>query len=275
MDEAALAKELSHASQYGGPQRSGVLGRSPLLSTLLRQAGLEASSVELVYLLDRGIERLPAEQQEVAKAAFRRPPYGAEILEDRLSDAARRSATQRTAELRADPARSSATAPVRSLKTMLRRRAEAETQLAKVLITAAARLSAAAPGGPDEPRPVPGDRSEFVADRTLPDGSLMRPGETAEKVWEIRNAGTVPWTGRYLVRIGATASRSAPITPELVRIPNALPGESVRLTVPVEAPPFAGTYEVHWKMADGTGRLYFPDRYWAGVWFTIIVPGPH
>jgi hypothetical protein len=53
------------------------------------------------------------------------------------------------------------------------------------------------------------------------------------------------------------------------------PGRAVEASVDVTAPPFAGTYEVHWKMADSSGRLYYPDRYWAGVWFTIVVPGPH
>lgn len=273
MDEVALGRELTVASQYGGPQRRGVLERSPLLTALLQQAGLQDTSENLVYLLDRGIERLPVEQQEVARAAFRRPPYSADVLEDRLSDAAWRAATERTETLRADPARDSASAPVRSLKTMVRRRNDAILLLAPSLVELAQRLCSQSAGGPEEQRPIAGDRSEFVADRTIPDGALLRPGEKVDKVWELRNAGTVPWIGRWLVRMGTIDSRSTPTTPDRVPISETQPGKSVRVVVPIEAPPLPGTYEIHWKMADADNRLYFPDRYWAGVWFTVVVPG--
>lgn len=46
----------------------------------------------------------------------------------------------------------------------------------------------------------PGDRSQFVADLTLPDGSPVPPGARLEKRWRLRNVGTVPWRGRSLER---------------------------------------------------------------------------
>lgn len=268
-----LEAELLEAGRFGGPTRPDLLDRLPELSGLLRRAGLPVTGEGLVVLLDRGIGRLSDPlMQEVAKATYRRPPYSAELLEDRLHDCARRLAQQRQAARSDDPVRSARSVVPASYKTMRRRREEMAPQLAPLMRREAERLSGVVEGGPMEPRPIPGDRSEFIADRTIPDGTLMRPGESDVKVWEIRNSGTVPWIGRYLIRLG---SAHGPVTPERVPIPDTQPGEKVRISVEVEAPPVAGTYEVHWKMADEHGRLFFPDRYWAGVYLTIVVPGPH
>lgn len=48
--------------------------------------------------------------------------------------------------------------------------------------------------------PLPGDASTFVADVTIPDGTVMPPGFLFEKVWRIQNSGTVPWVRRWLAR---------------------------------------------------------------------------
>lgn len=42
---------------------------------------------------------------------------------------------------------------------------------------------------PPNYRAIHGDASEFIGD-TVPHGTLMAPGETFEKTWTIRNAGT-------------------------------------------------------------------------------------
>ena len=54
------------------------------------------------------------------------------------------------------------------------------------------------------PYPIPDDASTFVADVTVPDGTIMPPFFEFEKIWRIRNSGTVPWVGRWLARRGAT-----------------------------------------------------------------------
>ena len=37
---------------------------------------------------------------------------------------------------------------------------------------------------------VSGDKSRFVRDVTIPDGSVFEPGEAFEKIWEIQNLGS-------------------------------------------------------------------------------------
>jgi transcriptional regulator with XRE-family HTH domain len=118
--------------------------------------------------------------------------------------------------------------------------------------------------------PLPGDASTFVDDVT-PDAVIMPPGFPFEKIWRLRNSGTVPWTGRWLRRLGPPAGLGIPSSPVQVEIAPTMPGQLVDITVPMRAHRQAGTAEVHWKMVDGDGLEFFPDRYPEGIFTTVIV----
>jgi transcriptional regulator with XRE-family HTH domain len=118
--------------------------------------------------------------------------------------------------------------------------------------------------------PLPGDASAFVADIT-PDALIMPPGFSFEKIWRLRNTGTVPWTGRWLRRLGSPAGLGIPSSPLQVSIPNTAPGQTVDITVPLRAHNIPGTAEAHWKMVDDQGNEFFPDRDPEGIFTTIIV----
>lgn len=118
--------------------------------------------------------------------------------------------------------------------------------------------------------PIPGDASTFVDDVT-PDAVIMPPGFAFEKIWRLRNSGTVPWTGRWLRRLGPQAGLGIPSSPVRVEIAPTMPGQLVDITVPMRAHQQAGTAEVHWKMVDDDGLEFFPDRYPEGIFTTIIV----
>lgn len=115
----------------------------------------------------------------------------------------------------------------------------------------------------------PGDVSEFVADVTVPDGSAVRAGSRFVKTWELRNAGSVGWIGRYLVRSGSFGSPDPCRTPDRVPVPYTAPGEHVRVSVDVQAPPSAGHCQVYWKMADSEGHLLLPDA--RAVFFSVRI----
>lgn len=119
--------------------------------------------------------------------------------------------------------------------------------------------------------PIPGDASTFVADITIPDGSLMAPYQQFEKVWRIRNSGTVLWKGRWLARRGAPTGHGIPTSPPKVPIPDTKPGEEVNITVPMRAQPLEGASQVHWKMVDAQGWEYFPGSYPLGLVVGIVV----
>ncbi|MBE1500109.1 transcriptional regulator with XRE-family HTH domain [Amycolatopsis lexingtonensis] len=119
--------------------------------------------------------------------------------------------------------------------------------------------------------PIAGDESAFVADVTVPDGTVMPPGFRFEKVWRLRNAGTVPWIGRYLRRLGAPGGLGIPSSPVRVRITDTMPGETVDIRVPLKSHILPGTAEIHWKMVDEDGFEFFPDRYYQGIFMIIVV----
>ncbi|WP_176992981.1 NBR1-Ig-like domain-containing protein [Nonomuraea jiangxiensis] len=70
------------------------------------------------------------------------------------------------------------------------------------------------------PPATPHDDSTFEGDVTYPDGTVVEQGESFDKTWRIRNAGTIPWQGRYLTRMNDTPCRA----PKRVGIGPVLPG---------------------------------------------------
>ncbi|WP_106396592.1 NBR1-Ig-like domain-containing protein [Actinocorallia populi] len=100
------------------------------------------------------------------------------------------------------------------------------------------------------------DDSVFEGDITYPDGTLVRQGEEFEKVWRIRNAGTVEWEGRFLMR----ANDAICAAPDRVEIPRTRPGESVDIRVRVRTPKESGSCRIYWKMVDRQGRTLFPGK---------------
>ena len=100
------------------------------------------------------------------------------------------------------------------------------------------------------------DESSFVADITIPDGTVVECGEIFEKVWEVRNIGFVTWRDRSL----ACINPSLPLRPltDHVPIPVTIPGEAARLAVHFTAPQYPGAYHSEWKMTDERGRVCLP-----------------
>lgn len=117
----------------------------------------------------------------------------------------------------------------------------------------------------------PDDRSEFVADLTIRDGTIVRPGERLVKRWRLRNAGAVPWRGRSLERIGAASGPAVISSPHRVPIRETMPGETVDIAVELIAPPLPGSTIAYWQMVDEGGMPCFPDRYHHGIYVELVV----
>lgn len=100
------------------------------------------------------------------------------------------------------------------------------------------------------------DDSVFEGDITYKDGSRVEKGETFEKVWRLRNVGSVEWEGRFLMRMNDAPCR----TPDRVEIPRTPPGRSVDIKVLVRAPQEPGNCRIYWKMVDLQGRSLFPGK---------------
>lgn len=110
-----------------------------------------------------------------------------------------------------------------------------------------------------QPRPQPRlDEARFVADVTIPDGSVVRPGQKFTKTWRLRNSGNTTWETGYTFaffsgnRLGATASSAAP---------KAGPGDEVEISLNFTAPTTPGVYRSTWKLRNRQGRFFEFDMY--------------
>ncbi len=100
--------------------------------------------------------------------------------------------------------------------------------------------------------PIPCNRAGFVADVTIPDGTIIPPGATFTKVWRLKNNGTCTWNINYsVVFSGGDRMGGASPTPLTT---NVAPGETVDISITFTAPTTEGKYRSNWKLRapDGT-----------------------
>lgn len=115
-----------------------------------------------------------------------------------------------------------------------------------------------------------GDSSEFVADVTIPDGTVVRPNQEFVKTWKLRNTGSVHWRDRYLRRIDMPMGPDDCQTPDRVPINDTAPRQEVSISVDVRASPSAPVdCKVHWKMVDGSGNVLLPG--YRPIYFEVRV----
>lgn len=98
------------------------------------------------------------------------------------------------------------------------------------------------------------DWAAFVKDVTIPDGSILQPGETFTKTWRINNRGTCTWTPDYMLvysggtQMGGTTS---------LRLPGYVaPGQTVDVSVTLIAPTMPGHYTSFWMLRNSSGVLF-------------------
>ncbi|WIX79740.1 NBR1-Ig-like domain-containing protein [Amycolatopsis carbonis] len=117
---------------------------------------------------------------------------------------------------------------------------------------------------------IPGDNTKFIADVTVPDGTPVHAGVTVQKVWEVENAGSVPWHQRYLQRMDLPPAPGTCRTPDRVLIGDTAPGEHVMISVPVSAPDAPGRCWIGWKMVDAAGTEFFTTKRPVYVLVTVV-----
>ncbi|NDJ74981.1 MAG: peptidoglycan DD-metalloendopeptidase family protein [Chloroflexi bacterium] len=118
---------------------------------------------------------------------------------------------------------------------------------------------------PDAPSPIDGvDEMRYVADVTVPDGSILQPGESFVKTWRVRNAGTTTWGTGYVLAFAGNEKMDGP---DSVPLPPARPGQVVDISVTLTAPRKPGTHKSSWKARSPRGQFFEFD-----VFVLIDVP---
>lgn len=124
----------------------------------------------------------------------------------------------------------------------------------------------AAPPTPICDRAAPGN----PIDITIPDDSLLEPGQSFSKTWRLVNVGTCTWNQGYaavffsgdLLGAGRTDYFSDKVAPN----------QPVDITVDMIAPLEAGSYQGNWKLSNPKGELFgIGPSGNAPFWVRIIV----
>jgi hypothetical protein len=94
----------------------------------------------------------------------------------------------------------------------------------------------------------------FVADVTIPDGTVIAPGAAFTKVWRLQNAGTSTWTTSYsLAFISGEQMGTITSVPLDQSVP---PGQQIDVSVNLVAPTNLGSYQGNWKMKNASGQFF-------------------
>ena len=91
-------------------------------------------------------------------------------------------------------------------------------------------------------------------DVTVPDDTVMQPGQAFTKVWRLENIGTCPWTENYAVTYFSGEQMGAPASVPLRG--QVEPGQSVDISVDMVAPLKAGKYQGNWKLRNASNVLF-------------------
>jgi len=146
------------------------------------------------------------------------------------------------------------TAAVQGPKTPSAKTATPQTTGVQIASETPSPLTSTPQGTPGETE-QPCNHLTFVKDVTYPDGSNVPPGETFTKTWRLKNSGTCPWTSGYALVFGRGHAMGGPASVPLTdkEIP---PGETVDVSVDLQAPEETGTYQGYWKLRSNGGQTF-------------------
>ena len=100
------------------------------------------------------------------------------------------------------------------------------------------------------------NNSQFIADVTVPDGTVMKPGNDFTKIWTIKNIGTCKWDDGYAFVFVAGDKMDGYDVPLKKPSDFVDPGESINIPVDMTAHTAEGDYTGCWRMKDDHG-FYF------------------
>jgi hypothetical protein len=98
------------------------------------------------------------------------------------------------------------------------------------------------------------DVSVFVSE-TVPDGTVMAPGQVFTKTWKLQNSGTCAWTATYkAVFTGTGNGPMGGTTTPIGKIVKT--GEIIEISISFTAPTTGGDYVSWWKLQNDKSEFF-------------------
>jgi hypothetical protein len=106
--------------------------------------------------------------------------------------------------------------------------------------------------------------SQYVADVTIPDGTVMSPGAGFVKTWRVRNSGTCDWEAGFQLVFVSGAQMGGPGS---VTLPAVAAGAETDVSVNLVAPSAYGVHKGTWRVRSTDGTVF-------GTNLTVVVEVP-
>ena len=97
------------------------------------------------------------------------------------------------------------------------------------------------------------DNSLFISDVTIPDNTVLAPGQAFEKTWAIQNTGTCTWSESYSISfVNGDLMNGTTRT-----INQSVPAQhQANITIKLNAPNTPGAYTGFWRMTNSKGATF-------------------
>jgi hypothetical protein len=93
----------------------------------------------------------------------------------------------------------------------------------------------------------------YIADVTIPDGTVLAPNAPFVKTWRIRNDGTCAWDASYQLVFSDGNQMSGPAA---VNVPATGPGQTNDFSVNLIAPGSTGDFTGRWRLRASNGAIF-------------------
>lgn len=111
-------------------------------------------------------------------------------------------------------------------------------------------------------------KASLVEDKTIPDGTIMKPGQEFTKIWRIQNTSTCVWDTNYKIVFWDGELMGGGYVYNFPQ--QALPGDVVDVPLVLTAPMADGNYQSFWKLQTPGGTT-FGVGYDTAFWTDIVV----
>jgi len=120
------------------------------------------------------------------------------------------------------------------------------------------------------PTPIVCYRARYIADVTIPDNTVLSPGQAFVKTWRIKNDGTCVWTTAFDFINTSGGSLGGPAVIDMPAAVN--PGDMIDVSLSMVAPADEGTYTSYWQVrTDGGTRFGWGADADGAFWVRIKV----